>query len=83
MGVRAPGGLVALEFIAQSAQLAAGKLLGVPQAPTATVTSSPKAIVATDPAPGAEAKLRTYVDEAWRVLTAIGLAPGATQGPGH
>jgi carnitine 3-dehydrogenase len=36
-------------------------------------------VVATDPAPGAEAKLRKYVDEAWGTLTAIGLAPGATR----
>src|SRR6267142_89142 len=36
-------------------------------------------VVATDPAPGAEAKLRKYVDEAWGVLTAIGLAPGASR----
>jgi 3-hydroxyacyl-CoA dehydrogenase len=36
-------------------------------------------VVATDPAPGAEAKLRSYVDEAWGTLTAIGLAPGATR----
>jgi glutamate-ammonia-ligase adenylyltransferase len=32
-----PGGLVDLEFIAQSAQLVAGAVLAVPQAPTATV----------------------------------------------
>src|SRR5712671_1652042 len=36
-------------------------------------------VVATDPAPGAEVKLRKYVDEAWGVLTAIGLAPGASR----
>src|SRR5258708_33218543 len=36
-------------------------------------------VVATDPAPGAEAKLRKYVDEAWGVLTAIGLTPGASR----
>src|SRR5258706_4533627 len=36
-------------------------------------------VVATDPAPGAEAKLRKYVDEAWGVLTAIGLVPGASR----
>jgi 3-hydroxyacyl-CoA dehydrogenase len=35
--------------------------------------------VATDPAPGAEANLRKYVDEAWKPLTAIGLTPGATK----
>src|SRR5258708_28896134 len=38
-------------------------------------------VVATDPAPGAEAKLRKYVDEAWGVLTAIGLTPGASRDP--
>src|SRR3954463_11123946 len=32
-------------------------------------------VVATDPAPGAEAKLRKYVDDAWGVLTTIGLTP--------
>src|SRR6185503_9669638 len=36
-------------------------------------------VVATDPAPNAEANLRKYVDEAWPVLTAIGLTPGATR----
>src|SRR5258708_11324857 len=36
-------------------------------------------VVATDPAPNAEAKLRKYVDEAWGVLTAIGLTPGASR----
>ena len=35
----APGGLVDLEFIAQSAQLVAGATLGRPQAPTAVVLS--------------------------------------------
>ena len=34
-------------------------------------------VVATDPAPNAEANLRKYVDEAWRDLTEIGLAAGA------
>ncbi|HTJ58389.1 MAG TPA: bifunctional [glutamine synthetase] adenylyltransferase/[glutamine synthetase]-adenylyl-L-tyrosine phosphorylase, partial [Devosiaceae bacterium] len=33
----APGGLIDLEFIAQSAQLVAGRQIDVPQAPTATV----------------------------------------------
>jgi 3-hydroxyacyl-CoA dehydrogenase len=37
-------------------------------------------VVATDPAPGAEDKLRQYVDDAWPALTAIGLAPGASRG---
>src|SRR5258706_5020212 len=36
-------------------------------------------VVATDPAPNAEAKLRKYVDDAWGVLTAIGLVPGASR----
>src|SRR5258705_7008008 len=36
-------------------------------------------VVATDPAPNAEAKLRKYVDDAWGVLTAIGLTPGASR----
>src|SRR5258706_14639680 len=35
-------------------------------------------VVATDPAPNAEANLRKYVDEAWKVLTSIGLSTGAT-----
>jgi len=34
-------------------------------------------VVATDPAPNAEASLRKYVDEAWEQLTAIGLSKGA------
>src|SRR5258706_11662501 len=38
-------------------------------------------VVATDPAPNAEAKLRKYVDDAWGVLTAIGLTPGASRHP--
>jgi 3-hydroxyacyl-CoA dehydrogenase len=37
------------------------------------------AVVATDPAPNAEANLRKYVDDAWSVLTTIGLAPGASR----
>ena len=36
-------------------------------------------VIATDPAPNAEANLRNYVDEAWPVLTDIGLSPGATR----
>jgi len=36
-------------------------------------------VVATDPAPNAEQKLRAYVDEAWQDLTSIGLAAGATR----
>ena len=34
-------------------------------------------VIATDPAPNAEANLRKYVDDAWTVLTSIGLSPGA------
>src|SRR6476619_1439516 len=36
-------------------------------------------VVATDPAPNAEANLRKYIDEAWRDLTNIGLAKGASR----
>ncbi len=36
-------------------------------------------VVATDPAPNAEANLRKYVDEAWELLTDIGLSPGAAR----
>src|SRR5438270_143512 len=36
-------------------------------------------VVATDPAPNAEANLRKYVDEAWGQLEAIGFSPGATR----
>src|SRR3954468_1678118 len=36
-------------------------------------------VVATDPAPGAEQKLRQYVDDAWETLTAIGLTEGASR----
>jgi carnitine 3-dehydrogenase len=35
-------------------------------------------VVATDPAPNAEANLRTYVDEAWPLLTSIGLSDNAS-----
>src|SRR5438552_2469100 len=38
-------------------------------------------VVATDPAPNAEAHLRKYVDEAWKVLTSIGLSAGASRNP--
>ncbi|HEY2534767.1 MAG TPA: 3-hydroxyacyl-CoA dehydrogenase NAD-binding domain-containing protein [Xanthobacteraceae bacterium] len=34
-------------------------------------------VVATDPAPNAEANLRKYVDDAWKQVTEIGLSPGA------
>src|SRR5215468_8967586 len=36
-------------------------------------------VIATDPAPNAESNLRTYVDDAWRDLEAIGLSPGASR----
>src|SRR5215470_10753800 len=36
-------------------------------------------VVATDPAPNAEANLRKYVDEAWEQLTEVGLSPGAAR----
>src|SRR5215813_4057213 len=36
-------------------------------------------VVATDPAPNAEANLRKYVDEAWPALTNVGLSPGASR----
>ena len=36
-------------------------------------------VVATDPAPNAEANLRKYVDEAWPDLTNIGLSQGASR----
>jgi 3-hydroxyacyl-CoA dehydrogenase len=37
-------------------------------------------VVATDPAPNAEANLRKYVDDAWDQLESIGLSPGASRG---
>src|SRR3984957_8365139 len=36
-------------------------------------------VIATDPAPNAEANLRKYVDEAWPLLTSVGLQPGANR----
>lgn len=36
-------------------------------------------VVATDPAPNAESNLRDYVEEAWPLLTKIGLSPGASR----
>src|SRR5580692_9158852 len=36
-------------------------------------------VVATDPAPSAEANLHKYVDEAWEQLEKIGLSPGASR----
>src|SRR5579872_3539741 len=35
-------------------------------------------VIATDPAPNAEPTLRKSVDDAWYLLTTIGLAPGAS-----
>src|SRR3954468_5358795 len=36
-------------------------------------------VIATDPAPNAEANLRQYIDEAWSALEKIGLSPGASR----
>src|ERR1700747_2150687 len=36
-------------------------------------------VVATDPAPNAEANLRRYIDAAWKDLTTIGLSPKASR----
>ncbi len=36
-------------------------------------------VIATDPAPNAEANLRKWVDEAWELLSVAGLAPGASR----
>src|SRR5258708_9322261 len=36
-------------------------------------------VVATDPAPNAEANLRRYIDEAWKDLTVIGLSPNPSR----
>src|SRR6201989_205075 len=36
-------------------------------------------VVATDPAPNAEANLHKYIDEAWKDLTNIGLSKGASR----
>jgi 3-hydroxyacyl-CoA dehydrogenase len=36
-------------------------------------------VVATDPGPEAEANLRRYVDDAWPLLTEVGLSPGASR----
>jgi 3-hydroxyacyl-CoA dehydrogenase len=36
-------------------------------------------VVATDPAPNAEANLRKYIDDAWTDLTSIGLSPSASR----
>lgn len=37
-------------------------------------------VTASDPAPGAEERLRLYVDKAWPALTELGLSPGADPG---
>ena len=36
-------------------------------------------VIATDPAPNAEANLRKYVDEAWKTLSKNGIAPSASR----
>jgi 3-hydroxyacyl-CoA dehydrogenase len=36
-------------------------------------------VVATDPGPQSEANLRKYVDDAWPLLTQVGLSPGASR----
>src|ERR1700720_1012511 len=36
-------------------------------------------VVATDPAPNAEANLRKYIDAAWKDLTVIGLSPNTSR----
>jgi len=36
-------------------------------------------VIATDPGPQAEASLRKYVDDAWPLLTEVGLSPGASR----
>src|SRR5262249_16959012 len=36
-------------------------------------------VVATDPAPNAESKLRDFVTAAWPALQRLGLSPGASQ----
>jgi 3-hydroxyacyl-CoA dehydrogenase len=36
-------------------------------------------VIATDPAPNAEANLRRYVDAAWKDLTVLGLSPNASR----
>jgi 3-hydroxyacyl-CoA dehydrogenase len=38
-----------------------------------------RSVVATDPAPNAEANLRRYIDAAWKDLTVIGLSPNASR----
>ena len=40
-------------------------------------------VTATDPAPGAEAALRSYVEGAWAGATKLGLEPGASGAQGQ
>jgi 3-hydroxyacyl-CoA dehydrogenase len=46
---------------------------------TALFLAKGLSVVATDVAPGAEGRLRQYVDEAWPALESLGLAPGASR----
>src|SRR5258705_2573212 len=46
---------------------------------TAYYLSRGFSVVATDPAPNAEASLRKYVDEAWKTLSKTGLSPSASR----
>src|SRR3984885_9499078 len=46
---------------------------------TAYYLSRGFSVVATDPAPNAEAGLRKYVDEAWKILSKTGLSPSASR----
>src|ERR1700760_5103900 len=46
---------------------------------TACYLSRGFSVIATDPAPNAEASLRKYVDEAWKTLSKNGLSPSASR----
>jgi len=46
---------------------------------TALFLAKGLSVTATDVAPGAEGRLRQYVDEAWPALESLGLAPGASR----
>ena len=46
---------------------------------TALFLAKGLSVVATDVAPGAEGRLRQYVDEAWPALESLGLTPGASR----
>jgi len=46
---------------------------------TAQYLASGFDVIATDPAPNAEANLRKCIDDAWELLTVTGLAPGASR----